>query len=120
MSEIDPPIRTKDAAAILGENVTQFLRIMSREGIKPVVQIPGPRGAKFWNRADVLPLTPLTLHVRPVDDPPVSAGRTPPSMNTQILPVLCSAPEQSGGAIMLPSASATQVPQPSNGFPPDI
>ena len=66
MSETDTPIRTKEAADLLGEtSVKQFLRVMDREGILPAVQVPGIRGAKFWNRADLDRLIPAGLKSSP-------------------------------------------------------
>lgn len=77
MPEVDTPIRTKEAADLLDiASVKQFLRVMAREGIQPAVAVPGVRGAKFWNRADLVPLIPAVAspeNVATADPSPASA-----------------------------------------------
>ena len=75
MQEFAQPIRTKDAAVLIGENsVKQFLRVMDREGIEPAVQVPGIRGAKFWNRSDLARLIPSGIPSSPSSVAPASTG----------------------------------------------
>ena len=51
-------ISSKEAAALIGSaSITQFLRDMRKAKISPALKADGIRGAFFWNRADILPLT---------------------------------------------------------------
>ena len=47
-------LTSRQAADHLGVNVSKFHRIVAAtEWLTPVLEIPGIRGAKFWNPADI-------------------------------------------------------------------
>lgn len=46
-------LTTAEAAERLGVNVQKFFRLVDAAKIKPVVEAPGLRGAKFWKPRDI-------------------------------------------------------------------
>jgi hypothetical protein len=46
-------LTTAQAAEMVGVNVQKLFRLIAREGIAPVFEAPGKRGAKFWNPRDI-------------------------------------------------------------------
>ena len=46
-------LTTQEAAAAAGVNVQKFHRLAAAHQIRPAIEAPGLRGAKFWHRADV-------------------------------------------------------------------
>jgi len=50
-------LTSKEAADLLGlPNVQAWHRLVAREGLVPVKELPGIRGAKFWRVSDVVRL----------------------------------------------------------------
>lgn len=78
MQGIDTPLSTAEAVKLTGEkSVTQFLRVMKREGIAPVKELPGIRGAKFWDPADIAKLTPSSSAPHAADEGVLSSVGNP-------------------------------------------
>lgn len=50
---------------MLGVNVQKFHRLVAKHGLKPAVEVPGKRGAKFWRRRDVEALEQLVRQPSP-------------------------------------------------------
>lgn len=46
-------LSTAEAAERLGVNVQKFFRLVEDARIKPVLEAPGLRGAKFWRPRDI-------------------------------------------------------------------
>jgi hypothetical protein len=46
-------LTSRKAADRLGVNVQKFHRLVARHNIKPVGEVPGIRGAKFWHALDI-------------------------------------------------------------------
>lgn len=46
-------LTTAEAAAKLDVNVQKFFRLVAAADIKPALEAPGLRGAKFWKSRDV-------------------------------------------------------------------
>jgi hypothetical protein len=50
-------LTSKGAAERLGVTVRQFHYLVERHGVKPVRELPGLRGAKFWDPSDIDAMT---------------------------------------------------------------
>lgn len=78
-------LSTAEAVELTGEkNVTQFLRVMKRNGISPVKELPGIRGAKFWDEND-LANYPYTTPA-PVESPQAPGAGVSSSANPMAAP----------------------------------
>lgn len=42
-----------EAASLLGVNVQKFHRLTAANGVSPILEAPGLRGAKFWHPLDI-------------------------------------------------------------------
>lgn len=47
---------SREAAELLGINAQAWHRLVAKERLIPVKQVPGIRGAKFWKTTDVMRL----------------------------------------------------------------
>ncbi len=46
-------LTSRQAADKLGVNVQKFHRLVAQHQLTPVVEVPGIRGAKFWDTEDI-------------------------------------------------------------------
>lgn len=46
-------LTSAEAADLLGVNPQKLHRLVTRHDVRPVLEAPGKRGAKFWLRRDI-------------------------------------------------------------------